>query len=100
MEGRLTNRNTVLVGLVLTTFAVGLVHCLYGVGGMEVQAQGQTGDCPNPQLIDEFGGNGDQETPTFDTTTNQFRVSYETTSTPDPTGDADGNMVVNVRDAD
>ena len=38
-----------------------------------------TGTCPSAQLIDTFEGNGDQQTDTFDTTTNSFRVSYEVT---------------------
>jgi hypothetical protein len=38
-----------------------------------------TGTCPDAQLIDTFEGNGDQQTDTFDTTTNSFRVSYEVT---------------------
>lgn len=39
----------------------------------------ETGTCPAPQLIDTFEGNGDQQSDTFDTTTNSFRVSYEVT---------------------
>jgi hypothetical protein len=35
-----------------------------------------TGTCPNAQLIDTFEGNGDQQTDTFSTTTDSFRVSY------------------------
>ena len=39
-------------------------------------AQAQTtGTCPNAQLIDTFEGNGNQQTDTFDTTTDSFRVS-------------------------
>jgi hypothetical protein len=38
-----------------------------------------TGTCPNAQLIDTFEGNGDQQTDTFNTTTNSFRVSYNVT---------------------
>jgi len=43
-------------------------------------AQAQTtGNCPNAQLIDTFEGSGDQQTDTFDTTTDSFRVSYNVT---------------------
>jgi hypothetical protein len=38
-----------------------------------------TGTCPNAQLIDTFEGNGDQQTDTFNTTTDSFRVSYNVT---------------------
>jgi outer membrane biosynthesis protein TonB len=39
MEGRVTKRNAVLVGLVLATIALGLGYSLYSLGGSEVQAQ-------------------------------------------------------------
>jgi hypothetical protein len=39
-----------------------------------------TGTCPNAQLIDTFEGNGDQQTDTFNTTTNSLRISYSVTS--------------------
>ena len=43
-------------------------------------AQAQTtGTCPNAQLIDTFEGNGNQQTDTFNTTTDSFRVSYNVT---------------------
>ena len=38
-----------------------------------------TGTCPNAQFIDTFTGNGDQQTDTFNTTTDSFRVSYNVT---------------------
>jgi len=78
MEGRLTTRNTVLVGLLMAAIALGLGYWLYGLGGTEVQAQ--QGECPNPQLIDEIQGSGQQQTAPFDTTTDSFRISYETMS--------------------
>ena len=34
-----------------------------------------TGTCPNAQLIDTYEGTGDQQTDTFNTTTDSFRVS-------------------------
>lgn len=38
-----------------------------------------TGTCPNAQFIDSFTGNGDQQTDSFNTTTDSFRVSYNVT---------------------
>jgi hypothetical protein len=35
-----------------------------------------TGTCPNAQLIDTFEGNGTQQTDTFRTTTDSFRVKF------------------------
>lgn len=43
------------------------------------------GDCPGAQEIDSFTGNGNQSTAPFQTSSNPFRVSYETTSE-DPSG--------------
>src|SRR5215216_4695399 len=43
-----------------------------------------TGTCPNAQLIDTYEGTGNQQTDTFDTTTNSLRVTYNVTgSDPD-----------------
>ena len=57
-----------------------------------------TGTCPNAQLIDTFEGNGDQQTDTFNTTTDSFRVSYETTNT--LSGSIQGSLFVDVINAD
>jgi hypothetical protein len=38
-----------------------------------------TGTCPNAQFIDTYAGNGNQQTDTFNTTTNSFRVSFTVT---------------------
>ena len=48
---------------------------------MQVQlARAQTtGTCPNAQFIDTFTGNGDQQTDTFDTTTNSLRITFNVT---------------------
>ena len=44
-----------------------------------------TGTCPNAQLIDTFEGTGNQQTDTFNTTTNSFRIAFNVTGTePDP----------------
>ncbi len=55
----------------------------YASGPFEAQAQQETGTCPNARLIDEFRGTGAQETDTFDTTTNSFRITYELRATED-----------------
>src|SRR5918993_575781 len=59
----------------------GLAWCLSWEAVIEPKpAKAQTtGTCPNAQLIDTFEGNGDQQTDTFNTTTNSFRVSYNVT---------------------
>lgn len=77
MEGKLTTRNTVLMGLlVLAVIGIGLSYLLYGLGDTEVQAQ--QGECPSPRIIDEITGRGSQQSPPFTTTTDSFRLSYET----------------------
>jgi hypothetical protein len=60
----------------------GLVLCLsWEVLGEPRPAKAQTtGTCPNAQLIDTFEGNGDQQTDTFNTTTNSLRITYSVTS--------------------
>ena len=57
-----------------------------------------TGTCPSAQLIDTFEGNGDQQTDTFNTTTDSFRVSFETTDTIG--GNFEGSLFVDVVNAD
>ncbi len=56
-----------------------------------------TGTCPNAQLIDTFEGNGDQQTDTFRTTTDFFRVSFDATNTAG--GNIDGLLFIDVIDA-
>lgn len=41
---------------------------------------GAQNECPNPNLIDTITGSGDQDSPPFTTTTNSFRISYQTTA--------------------
>src|SRR5215211_6905772 len=55
-----------------------------------------TGTCPNAQFINTFEGNGDQQTDTFNTTTNSFRVSYNVTGS-DPQFPA--SLLIDVIDA-
>ena len=62
-----------------------------------VSAQ-ETGTCPSAQLIDTFEGNGDQQTDTFSTTTDSFRVSFETTNTLG--SGVEGSLFVDVINAD
>jgi hypothetical protein len=57
-----------------------------------------TGTCPNAQLIDTFEGNGDQQTDTFRTTTDSFRVSVDVTKTQG--GNISALLFVDVIDAD
>jgi hypothetical protein len=83
MEGRITLRNVVVGGLVLVALTLCFVFVFYKLGGSVAWAQGETGTCPEPELIDEFTGTGAQETDTFETTTDSFRLSYDLESTPD-----------------
>jgi hypothetical protein len=55
-----------------------------------------TGTCPNAQFIDTFEGTGNQQTDTFDTTTDSFRVSYNVTGS-EPTFPA--TLIIRVADA-
>jgi hypothetical protein len=91
------------VGRVLTFLAVSAVVVCSGFALRVVWesssglAQAQTtGTCPNAQLIDTFEGNGNQQTDTFDTTTDSFRVSYDVTGS-DPQFPA--NLYISVEDA-
>ena len=70
--GAVTPRNVVVGGLVLATGAL----LMWSIMPSVVQAQ----ECPNPRLIDEIEGSGSQESPPFETTTDSFRVSYDTTA--------------------
>jgi hypothetical protein len=54
-----------------------------------------TGTCPNAQLIDTFEGNGDQQTDTFNTTTNSLRVAFNVTGT----GAGPASLYISVKDA-
>jgi hypothetical protein len=76
MEGRRTIRKSALLALVLASMALGLGNLFYGLGGSEVQAQ--QGECPSPSLIDTIEGRGSQQSPPFTTTTDSFRLSYDT----------------------
>src|SRR5215203_2454587 len=40
-----------------------------------------TGTCPNAQFINTFEGNGDQQTDTFNTTTNSLHITFNVTGT-------------------
>jgi hypothetical protein len=55
-----------------------------------------TGTCPNAQLIDTFEGTGNQQTDTFVTTTDSFRVSYNVTGS-EPNFPA--TLIIGVADA-
>ncbi len=71
----------------------------YASGPFEAQAQQETGTCPNARLIDEFTGTGSQETDTFETTTNSFRITYNLEAIEeDPTrgGNLDPQLYISV----
>jgi hypothetical protein len=69
----------------------------WGVLGEEKPARAQTtGTCPNAQLIDTFEGTGNQQTDTFNTTTDSFRVSYNVTGS-EPNFPA--TLIIGVADA-
>lgn len=77
-----------VIALILAVLAVRLSWGLYGAQIFEAvpaEAQGETGTCPNAQRIDEFTGTGSQETDTFNTTTDSFRISYELRDTGETT---------------
>lgn len=63
----------VLLVLCAMLFRVG--WALEGSGVAEAQQE-----CPNPQLIEEIEGAGVQQSPPFSTTTDLFRVAYDTTA--------------------
>jgi hypothetical protein len=80
------SREARLVALVAAVFLamIALLLCwnLYGpdMVAPKAMAQGETGTCTGAQLIDEFTGNGDQQTSPFQIETDSFRVSYEATN--------------------
>jgi hypothetical protein len=76
MEGRLTIRNTMILGVVLAALAVGLYYLLYGLGGSEVQAQE---DCREVLSLGPETEN--QLTEPFDIEGNSFRVSGDLRNT-------------------
>jgi len=94
-----------VVGRILTVLAVSALVAGCGIVlpvswkplGEPAEAQ-TTGTCPRAQLIDTFEGNGGQHTDTFSTTTDLFRVSFETTDTIG--GNLDGSLFVDVINAD
>lgn len=97
MEGTIRITKVALVGLVSVAIALGLGYWLYGLGGSEAQAQGETGTCPNAQQIDQFTGTGSQTSDTFETTSDSLRLSYELTSTGDL---GEPSLIIGVRDAE
>ncbi len=72
MEGRLTRRNVVLVGLVLLTLTFGFGYWFYGLGSSEARAQE---DCTEVLVFGPETEN--QITSPFDIEGNSFRVSGE-----------------------
>jgi hypothetical protein len=75
------------LGTLIAAVPVALAALLWFSFSMRAQAQRQTGTCPNAQLIDEFTGTGSQESDTFETNTDSFRITYDLEATDeDPTG--------------
>jgi hypothetical protein len=59
-----------------------VVFLAWGVLSEERPARAQTtGTCPNAQFINTFEGNGDQQTDTFNTTTNSLHITFNVTGT-------------------
>src|SRR3954462_2888324 len=74
MEGRfLKTRNVALVGL---TLGVGVLF----VGAFIRPIVHAQEECPSPTLIENIDGAGSQQTAPFNTTTDSFRISYNTTA--------------------
>lgn len=73
-------------------FACGVAAIVLAVSASLVGAQSE---CPNPQLLDTITGSGNQDSPPFTTTTNSFRISYQTTS-----NDPQSPFYANVESAD
>ncbi len=77
-----------VVAVVLAALALRLWWGLHGPEafrlGFEARAQEETSvACPDARLVDEFVGNGNQRTDSFDTTADSFRVTYDLMSTGD-----------------
>ena len=63
--------------LVAVVAVVGFVVIGVALWAISVRAQQE---CPNPQTIDTINGSGTQQSPPFSTTTDSFRISYQTTA--------------------
>ena len=95
-------RSTVLLVMaaVMTVSACGIAVRLawVEVGGRHLAYAQTKGTCPNPRLIDTFeGGNANQQSDTFNTTTDSFRVSWRTTNTLG--AEAEGSLYIYVNGA-
>lgn len=90
----------VLVGLLVSASAFSLRSAwedFRAEGSQPAYAQSETGTCPDAQLIDTFEGSGDQQSDTFDTTTNSLRITYTTENTIG--SGLEGSLFVDVIDA-
>ena len=92
MEGRLTTRNTVLVGLVLAALTLSFGYGLYRLGSTEVFAQESTTDeqdfacSADEQQVETFTGTADQSFPEFEIGGAEWRFIVEATSTAETSG--------------
>ncbi len=83
----MTYLRVLALGTLIAAVPVALAASLWFSLSMSAQAQQQTGTCPNAQLIDQFTGTGSQESDTFETNTDSFRITYDLEATEeDPTG--------------
>lgn len=83
----MTYLRVLALGTLIAAVPVALAVSLWFSLSMRAQAQQQTGTCPNAQLIDQFTGTGSQESDTFETNTDSFRITYDLEATEeDPTG--------------
>jgi hypothetical protein len=83
----MTYLRVLALGTLIATMPVALAALLWLSLSIRAQAQGQTSTCPNAQLIDEFTGTRSQESDTFETNTDSFRITYDLEATEeDPTG--------------
>jgi hypothetical protein len=77
-----------------------VVFLAWGVLSEERPARAQTtGTCPNAQFIDTFEGTGDQQTDTFNTTTNSLHITFNVTDT-DPGPASLSIYVIDANDPD
>jgi hypothetical protein len=82
------------VAAVVSISALAILVLVFMAVAPEERVRAQS-ECPSPQLIDTVTGSGDQQSPPFTTTTNSFRLSYQTTA-----DDPNAPFLANVENAD
>ena len=93
-------RALLAAAVVMAVLACGVaVRLAWEELGSRHSAQAQeTGTCPNPQLIDTFEGTGSQQSDTFDTTTDSFRITYEVNEGETTDADLAPSLLISVID--